>query len=318
MLNKKKNIITALFLACTAGIIVHGCKKDEPLPPNPYDNVNYGGSNPPEPPDPNSIVGIHNNILFTRCAKSGCHDGHFEPDFRTVESSYSTLVYHRVKKNSLDSSYTFRVVPKDTAKSVLHKRITLCNFASTAGCDRMPQDIIGSSLPQAQIDNIVNWIMNGAKDMFGNTPTYPNTSPKILYYFATDAGYAVNYGAANNRMDSIYYNPFYAPNNSTLNLLFFVEDDSTAVQSMQVNKLKISLKHDDFSSPVGTYTATYMSLPPSYKFHLVSLNTASLPNSDTLFMRYYVNDGDHAQDTEFPTTNLVFPYKTYWSFFIKP
>lgn len=117
-------------------------------------------------------------------------------------------------------------------------------------------------------------------------------------------------------MDSIYYNPFYVPNSSTLNLLFVVEDDSTTVASMQVNKLKISTKADDFTSALN-YTATYINSPP-YEFHQVTINTATLPNSDTLFMRYYVNDGDHPNDTEFPTTNLMFPYKTYWSFFVKP
>lgn len=304
-------------------IIIHSCKKDEPIPPNPYDDVDYGTVTDPTPPDPNSFVGIHANILKTRCAKSGCHDGNFEPDFRTVESSYATLVYHRIKKNSLDSAFTFRVVPYDTALSVLHERLTNCWFATAydpqnpQACDRMPQDIIGIPLEQNLIDNIVYWIMNGAKDMFGNPPTYPNTSPKILYYYATDVAYGLNYGADTNRMDtSVFYSPFYLPNNSTVNLLFIVSDDSTALGNMLVNKLKLSTKADDFTSALS-YTATYINFPP-YQFWQVQLNTALLPNSDTLFMRYYVNDGDHAQDTEFPTTNLPFPYKTYWSFFVKP
>lgn len=298
-------------------IIIHSCKKDEPIPPNPYDDVDYGTITDPTPPDPNSFVGIHTNILKTRCAKSGCHDGNFEPDFRTVESSYATLVYHRIKKNSPDTAFTFRVVPYDTAMSVLHERLTNCCFVNQD--DRMPQDIIGVPLEQNLINNIVYWIMNGAKDMFGNVPAYPNTSPKILYYYATDATYTANYGDANNRMDSIYYNPFYVPNNSTLNLAFLVSDDSTSIASMQMNKLEISTSADDFTSPalVASYTATYINAPPN-EFHLVTINSGTLPNSDTLFMRYYVNDGDHAQDTEFPTTNLPFPYKTYWSFFVKP
>lgn len=298
-------------------LIIHSCKKDEPVPPNPYDDVDYGTITDPTPPDPNSFVGIHTNILKTRCSKSGCHDGNFEPDFRTVESSYATLVYHRVKKNSLDTAFTFRVVPYDTGMSVLHERLTNCCFVNQD--DRMPQDIIGVPLEQNLIDNIVNWIMNGAKDMLGNVPAYPNTSPNFFYYYATDATYTVNYGDANNRMDSIFYNPFYVPNSSTLNLLFVVEDDSTSVASMQVNKLKISTSPDDFTSPalVASYTATYINAPPN-KFHMVTINTATLPNSDTLFMRYFVNDGDHPIDTQFPTDNLVIQYKTYWSFFVKP
>ena len=312
---KRKYIILFSFLALAALVIIHSCKKDEELPPNPYDGVNYGGTTTPTPPDPNSIVGIHNNILFPRCAKSGCHDGHFEPDFRTVESSYATLVYHRIKKNSPATAFTFRVVPYDTAKSVLHERLTNCCFVTQD--DRMPQDIIGVPLQQNLINNIVNWIMGGAKDMFGNVPTYPNTSAKILFYYATDPTYTKNYGVDTNRMDSIYYNPFYVPNNTTLVLAFQTSDDSTAISNMQVNKLKISTKADDFSSALS-YTANYVYINPNLELHMLQINTATLPNSDTLFMRYYINDGDHPLDTELPTTNLVFPYKTYWSFFVKP
>lgn len=299
-------------------VIIHSCKKEEPLPPNPYDNVDYGSNNPATPPDPNSIVGIHTNILQTRCAKSGCHDGNFEPDFRTVQSSYATLVWHGIKKNSLDSAFTYRVVPFDTANSVLYERITNCCFVNQD--DRMPQDNIGVPLPASQIQNIANWIMAGAKDMFGNpAPSLPNTEPTILYYYATNATYTANYGDPNNRIDSIFYNPFFVPNNSTLNLAFFVNDDSTIVQNMQVNTLKISLSPNNFSSAI-TVPATYVNLGPpnNTEFYLASINTATLPNSDTLFMRYFVNDGDHPNNTQFPTDNLVLPYKTYWSFFVKP
>ena len=315
-INKKHIILLSVF-ALLVLMIIDSCKKEAP-PHNPYDDVNYGGTTPPPPPDPNTIVGIHANILKTRCAKSGCHDGNFEPDFRTVESSYATLVYHRIKKNSLDTAYSFRVVPYDTAKSALYARLTRCNYASTSGCDRMPQDIIGVPLQQSLINNIVTWIRNGAKDMFGNVPTYPNTEPKILYYYATNPTYNLNYGADTNRMDtSVFYSPFYLPNNSTVIIAFQTSDDSTTIANMKVNKLKISTKADDFSGALS-FTGVYTYINPNLQLHLVTLNTATLPNSDTLFMRYYINDGDHAKDTEFPTTNLVFPYKTYWSFFVKP
>jgi hypothetical protein len=183
----------------------------------------------------------------------------------------------------------------------------------------MPQDIIGVPLQQNYINNIVNWIMGGAKDMFGNVPIYPNTAPKILYYYATDTltGAGVNYGDANNRIDSLFYSPFYVPDSSTLYLAFFVSDDSTLVPNMQVNTLKISTKPDDFSS-AWSYTASYFYVNPTTQFHLATINTATLPKSDTLFMRYFINDGDHPNDTQFPTDNLVIQYKTFYSFFVKP
>jgi hypothetical protein len=156
-----------------------------------------------------------------------------------------------------------------------------------------------------------------AKDMFGYLPTYQNTEPYVLYYYDTNANYTLNYGADTNRIDSLFYSPFYVPNNSTLNLAFFVSDDSTAVQNMQVNTLKISTKPDDFSSAIS-YTATYYYVNATTQFYLATINTGALPNSDTLFFRYFINDGDHPNNTQFPTDNLVFQYKTYYSFFVKP
>ncbi len=107
---KNNKIIIGIFFFLIALICVNSCKKDEepePTPPaNPYDNVDYGtNTNPATPPDPNSFVGIHNNILKTRCAMPGCHDGNFEPDFRTVQSAYSTLVWHKIKKNIPGDSF---------------------------------------------------------------------------------------------------------------------------------------------------------------------------------------------------------------------
>lgn len=315
MINKK-NILLFFVIASVLLVIIHSCKKDEPLPHNPYDDIIHNTVIPPIPPDPNSMVGIHTNILKTRCSKSGCHDGNFEPDFRTVESSYATLVYHRVKKNSPDTAFTFRVVPYDTARSVLHERLTNCCFVNQD--DRMPQDIIGVPLPQAQINNIAHWIMGGAKDMFGNVSSYPNTQPKILYYYATNKLIGgINYGETNNRIDSVFYNPFYVPKDSMLYIAFLVEDDSTAIANLQVNTLKISTKPDDFSSAF-TYSASYFYVNPNLQFHLATIHTGTLPKSDTLFMRYFVNDGDHISNTQFPTDNLALPYKTYWSFFVKP
>jgi len=295
-------------------LIINSCKKEDDLPPNPYDDVDYGSTNPDTPPDPNSIVGIHTNIFRPSCAKAGCHDGNFEPDFRSVQSSYATLVWHGIKKNSPDTAFTYRVIPFDTAHSVLYERITNCCFVNQD--DMMPQDIIGQGLPQDKIKNIANWIMAGAKDMFNNpAPSLPNTEPTILYYYATNSTFNINYGDANNRLDSVFYNPFFVADNSTLNIALFVNDDSTTQQNMLVNTLKISTKPDDFTGATS-YTGTYYNISNS-KFHLVSINTAALPKSDTLFMRYFVNDGDHSTNTQFPTDNLILPYKTYWSFIVK-
>ena len=87
---------------------------------------------------------------------------------RTPHSSFSTLVYHRINKNNLAQEFEYRVIPYDTANSVLWERITNCCFVNEN--DRMPQDNIGIAMPQEAIDQIGSWIMDGARDLSSNVP----------------------------------------------------------------------------------------------------------------------------------------------------
>src|SRR5687768_15390477 len=98
------------------------CAKDEPV--NPFDGqvvnqdtVRLELINP----EPNSIAGIYKNILKPTCANVSCHDGTFEPDYRTLESAYNTLVYQIPIKN--DGNYTFRVEPYNSQRSVIMARL---------------------------------------------------------------------------------------------------------------------------------------------------------------------------------------------------
>ena len=70
-------------------IFLFSCKEEYV---NPFDNItntNLNETNNIEL-EPTSIAGIHANVFRPTCANSGCHDGTFEPDFRTIESSYNT------------------------------------------------------------------------------------------------------------------------------------------------------------------------------------------------------------------------------------
>ena len=151
--------------------------------------------------------------------------------------------------------------------------------------------------------------MNGARDMFGNVASLPNAEPTISGFAALSSDYQITY--SNNRLDSVPYNPFIVPLSATSFFIgIAVTDDSTDKNQMQFNKLKISTNADDFSS-ASVYQATYLS---AFAAWVVSIPAGTLPQSDTLFMRYYVNDGSHVNNTEFPRNDIMFPYKTYWSF----
>ncbi len=263
---------------------------------------------------PNSLVYIHNTIFEPTCASPGCHDGHFEPDFRTPQSTFNTLVYHEIVKNNASESFDYRVIPYDTANSVLHERITNCCFANVN--DRMPQDNIGEPLPEEDILNISNWILNGAPDMFGVIATQPDKRPNLSpYYYATNNTYTINYSSEQNREAGIIYNPFILPLGEQLNIIVQVDDDITATPNLLVNQLKISNEINDFSNAL-TYSGVYFNGNDG-EFYLISIDGSTLPSNEQLYMRYYVNDGTNASNVEFPKDDVFTEYKTYWSFIVQ-
>lgn len=299
--------------------IQQGCKKKEAdvLPANPFASIDYGSVPVDTAADPSSLAGLHNTIFQPRCAVPGCHDGNFEPDFRTPQSTYATLVYHPIVKNNADKTFAYRVVPYQPLQSVLYERITNCCFVNQD--DRMPQDNIGVPLADADILSIKTWIENGAKDISGTIADYPNLPPNISPFFAVvdAATYQTNYTAENNRIDSVSYNPFYLPDSTNVVFAFIVEDDSTDYPQLLVNQMKMSFDPDDFSNAT-TLTAQYIYVPPpdENNFFGITINTAALPHGQVVYVRYFVNDGDNPNNTQFPTDNLPMPYKTFWAFYI--
>ena len=317
---------TILFFICAASlctlVLLDACTKrehDTSNPPhNPFEDIHrddttsYG-----IPLDSLTVTYVHKKVFSTRCALPGCHDGHFEPDFRTPQSSFSNLVYADIIKNNTAAEFKYRVIPFDTTHSVLYERITNCCFVTQD--DRMPQDNIGVPLPDSSINLIASWIMHGARDMFGNVAHLPNKEPELAYFIAVDTFQLFPLALPTVQYDTIRagdgqaYNPFYVPiNKSVFYVAVPVTDDSTAPANMLVNKLKISTDENNFTG-ASQYTGTYYSFG-GFQAWVVTVPLGSLPANDTLFMRYYVNDGDHVNNTEFPRTELPFPYKHYWSF----
>jgi hypothetical protein len=291
--------------------VLGSCKETVDPPPNPYDDVDYGGGDTTSfLPDPNGIVGIYQNILSVKCANPGCHDGHFEPDFRSIQSAWSTLAFHPLTKNTADSAYTYRVVPYDTGASVFWYRIT----RGDDQLQRMPAT--GNYMTPSELQNVRTWIQNGARDMFGNLPVLPNGEPRVLGFLAYNSNFTQQLDVVNNRLDSVAYMPFKVADNTQFNVVILVEDDSTAVNNLQVNRLKLSLQENGFSGASGV-NASFLSLG-GFNIWVAPVNTTPYTPGDTVFMRYYVNDGDHAFNTEFPRDDHPSPYKTYAAFYILP
>ena len=302
-----KNILILFLLL----VIVSSCKKDE-MNDNPYDDIDYStGTTSPIEPDSFSIVGLHKNIFSKRCANPGCHDGTFEPDFRTVQSTYSTLVYSKVKKSTLDSIsfFEYRVTPGNHVTSQLYERLT------TTTSDYMPSN--GSRLKADDIDKIKRWINEGAKDQNGIAASLPNLPPNIVGYIALNSSLV--------RIDTIRFNntpylSFIAPASATINIPILALDtadgsSATDPSLFTVHKLKLSTIKDDFSSAT-TINCTWLS-PLLYPAWQASFTTSTWNVGQIVYFRVYVNDGFQPIDVEFPTTSSLDYYKTYFSFIIQ-
>lgn len=292
-------------------LFISSCKKEE-SPENPYDGVNYNtGGNNDSIPDPASITGLHKNIFFPRCANPGCHDGTFEPDFRTVQSSYSTLLYMGVTKKTLDSInfFNYRVIPNEEANSFLIERLT------TSTSDYMPSN--GVRLSSTDIGNVRKWIQNGCPDVDGNLPVKPNLPPNIIGFIATDTLY--------NRLDTarqngVEYLPFFAPANQNMYVVLVAldtADGTTATDpaNFTEHKIKWSLDPNNFAG-APSINAFWMS-PIPFPYWQVIVNTGQWSVGTTVYFRVYMNDGFQSSPAELPKNQSADFYKTYFAFIIQ-
>ena len=91
-------------------LVFAACKKEE----NPFEQLEHSSPNPPSEALPqDNFAWLHQRVFRPVCANSGCHDGTFEPEFRSVGSAYNSLVYAPVIANDPGNSFTYRVLPGD-------------------------------------------------------------------------------------------------------------------------------------------------------------------------------------------------------------
>lgn len=298
--------IAVAFVAVLSVITFEACKKDPPH--NPYDDVDYGNTNPPtDTINPYSITGLHRNIFSQRCANPGCHDGNFEPDFRTVQSTYLSLVYHPLIKEDSTGYFAYRVKPYDTAHSWLHERLVTDDEV----LGRMP--LYADPLTPTEMNQINTWIMNGAPNEDGTVATLPNEEPTIVGYLCLDMN---NVRVDENRIDNIPYNSFILAPNTQYQFVFQINDDSTAMSALTNVKMRFNTVINGFPDGTFAYQAYYLNFGGN-QFWRVVFNTSAFTPGVTNFFRIYANDGDHTNDTEFPRNELNDAYKYYYSFVVQ-
>ena len=304
----RSSIIILLMVGLWAGTMtIHSCSQDNFE--NPYDQIDYGDVSEVESASPFSITGLHRDIFQPRCAIPACHDGNFEPDYRSAQSTYSTLVYHPITKNNEQEEFNFRVVPFDPEASVLIERLTNCCFVNQD--DSMPQDNIGVPLEDESIDAIRQWIADGAKDVFDKVGSYPNTKARILFYVPTNENFDRDF--SQQRIER--FGSFVLPPQQNIKLVVAVMDDSTAVADLINNRIRFSSERDDFSQAL-TIDSEYFNFNDE-EFWITDFNSSEFPENTAIYFRVYSNDVEQESDTEFPQDEDLFVYKDFYSFIVQ-
>jgi hypothetical protein len=294
------------------------CKKEE----NPFEQLEHSSPNPPSESLPQgNFAWLHQRIFRPVCANSGCHDGTFEPDLRSVGSAYNSLVFASVISNDPGNNFTYRVLPGNVQMSFLHERLTTF-VPNTSGI--MPLEHIGTDWSQNEqlyLNAIASWIQNGAPNMFGQLPSLGNLEPQVTGFLVLPSGNTSN---PYPRGEEEGVQPIAVPA-ATVDLWFALTDDETAVAELAYNKMKIATSVVGFATVPELSLSTGASLTgPEFSggtstfSHKASIDLSAYASGTQLFVRVYVDDGDHDGPTEVPNDGTGSPMVDYFTLKITP
>jgi hypothetical protein len=304
-------------------VVMNSCKKNNGSdnPYNDWENSDRGPVMPDAAIDANTIQGLHKNIFKPTCANSGCHDGNFEPDFRSIESTYNSLINRNVTNTDPQNpQYTKRVVPGDAAKSMILHRISTFIPGSQG---KMPLSIDpGSDWPLKKdeyIKNMTTWINNGAKDQFGNSSLSYDFPPQLggLIAFADGSSTPLVHSG---------YNPIEIPaGTGTIKLMVAFSDDKTPVNQFGLTTINYSLNPNIYSAPENPMTKESSAFNAngilgtviSY-WYSITLNVSALgvAPDDVLWIRTQTTDNVNSP-VYIPSAQTSFNSKKYFAIRIK-
>ncbi len=311
---KKIKLLPYLFAGVLLISLSYSCDNMQNREENPFDtnmsnqdSVNFVL----EEIDPNTIAGLYQNIFNPTCANSGCHDGTFEPDFRTIESSYHSLLFQVPVKNN--GTQTFRVDPGNPNQSAIMQRL------SGAILPLMPIEVDPDSdwdvNGDEYIANVRTWIENGALDLSGNEPQADFINPSLF------GAVAFSQGELLPRENG--FGKLLIPSTANMVEFYFAFDTINIAQDFTVNELVFGIDDNDNFQESTTVNLTILD-EPLKQFglhgtlvdftHKVEINlNSSMLDDDSYHMRVKVKDGSYPI-TEIPTNDGIYFIKEYMSF----
>lgn len=299
-----KNLAIFSFIVCLS---ISCTKESVTTSPNAYDK----SKKPPDDTtgqftvDSSSFQFLYYNVFSITCANSGCHDGNFQPDFRTMYSSYNTLVRHSVIQNDAQNSFKFRVEPYNVEKSVLHERLTAF-MPNSSGIMPLSIDSGSSWLTDSSTFKklIFDWIKRGAPDAYGNLPGPTNFSPQVTGMAVFPSGNTTNpYQRLQGSTSPVSIPPF-----SPVDVWFAFEDDKTPSADFKLTKVRSSYQLFDFT-PSTEYSLAKQSPISGLDFennnvsftHKATMNFPDDTIGVFIHLRTYLRDGEQADTTEIPS-----------------
>lgn len=312
------------FLLIVAVLVFLSCNKKEEE--NPYDTIDR---TPPAQtsteaalPEGN-FAWLHEKVFKPTCANSGCHDGTFEPEFRTITSSYNSLVNQPVIANDPANSFVHRVVPGNAQASWLHERLTTF-VENTSGI--MPLTTEPTSDWNARrdfyIQKITDWINTGAKDMYGNpAPSSSANTPPVVYGLAIYPHNNTTTPYTRNPDSPFGIGEIMVPA-TLVDVWILPFDDNAGVNQFASANLRMSSEVLDFTqaattpfSLAGPITANDFGDDPNQFYYKATLDLSGLAPGSVHFLRTLVDDGVQAVATEIPNDGSA--YFWYLLFSIK-
>lgn len=296
--------------------MLFGCNTSDPDVTNPYNSQTVGEEHEkvngnPADLDPNTIEGIHANIFQPTCANSGCHDGNFEPDFRTIESSYNSLVSQPIIKQDDMNPLTARVTPGNASTSMLMRRL-MVDLNGNSGI--MPlltePESDWPTKKDEYIKNIETWINNGALNQNGEVPTASNFPVQMRGIVAKVNGSLVG-------RSGTYKSLNIPPGASSVEIWVAFEDDGLTQDQLTNAAIDISIIANDFDSTNLT-TMSYSGSPVVAKgyfgddesfYHKATISLSGWQSGDVIWVRTHVSDG--VNSSEAPNDNSLFRAKEY-------